>query len=196
MSQNRIAEVLKGHSYIPVVTFNEGDDPLNFVEFLIQQKVNCIEVTLRTPFAFEALEKIKKTYEDGFIIGAGTVVELEQVDKLNDLGIDFMVSPGLTESLIKKMSVSNIAFLPGISTPSEIIKARELGLTTLKFFPASIFGGIEALNTYAQVFPDINFCPTGGINKMSSDDYLKLPNVFAVGGSWFQKSYNTNREIK
>lgn len=189
MKQNNIQSILKGHSLIPVVTFEKGDNPIEFVEYLMKQKVNCIEITLRTDFALDAIKIIKENQAEGFVIGAGTVVQSKQVDQLKELDIDFMVSPAFTNSLIEKMENSGIAYLPGVSTSSDIMQAMELGLSSLKFFPASLFGGVDALKTYHQVFGGVQFCPTGGINKMSSNEYLKLPNVFAVGGSWFQKEY-------
>ena len=114
----------------------------------------------------------------------GTVVKVEQIQKAIELGIDFMVSPGLNSILAPHFENSNIAFIPGVATPSEIIEGIQLGYDTFKLFPAEIFGGVKLLKTYNGLFPDIKFCPTGGINEKNYEAYLKLPNVMCVGGSW------------
>ncbi|MDB9775511.1 bifunctional 4-hydroxy-2-oxoglutarate aldolase/2-dehydro-3-deoxy-phosphogluconate aldolase [Vicingaceae bacterium] len=188
-NQNKIGTILSSSSVIPVVSFDKGDNPVEFVNFLIKQGINCIEVTLRNDFAIEAIRLIKKSLPENFYLGVGTVVNASQVDELKKIGVDFMVSPGSNLELIKIMQQSGIAFLPGVSTPSEIIGAIQLGLTYLKFFPANLFGGINALKTYSSVFPNIIFCPTGGISQMNYIEFLDLPNVISVGGTWIQKKY-------
>lgn len=180
---------MNGHTLVPVVTFTEGDDPIAFMDFLIAQGVKCIEVTLRTPQGIHAIAQLKAHFGDEALIGAGTVTREEHVAQLVDLRADFMVSPGLTADLNKAMMQSGIAYLPGIATPSELMQAAEWGLDALKFFPANLFGGLKGLKAYGQVFPEIQFCPTGGITEETSADYLALDNVFAVGGSWFQKNF-------
>jgi len=182
---------MAGHSLVPVVTFTEGDDPIAFMEFLIAQGVECIEVTLRTPQGIKAIAQLKEQYGDKALIGAGTVIREEQVAHLAGLKADFMVSPGITPALHTAMHQSGLPYLPGIATPSELMRAAEMGMETLKFFPANLFGGLQGLKAYGQVFPEIQFCPTGGITKETSADYLALDNVFAVGGSWFQKEFNS-----
>ncbi len=188
-NQNKIGTILSSSSVIPVVSFDKDDNPVEFVNFLIKQGINCIEVTLRNDFAIEAIRLIKKSLPENFYLGVGTVVNASQVDELKKIGVDFMVSPGSNLELIKIMQQSGIAFLPGVSTPSEIIGAIQLGLTYLKFFPANLFGGINALKTYSSVFPNIIFCPTGGISQMNYIEFLDLPNVISVGGTWIQKKY-------
>lgn len=188
--QNNISEILKKNQLIPVVNFQPTDDPIAFVDYLIQKDINCIEVTLRNPFAFKALEMIKNYNATNFDVGVGTVIHQHQIDRLVDLGVDFMVSPALNPKLIEGLKSSHIAFLPGVSTPSEILNAIQLNLNYLKFFPANLFGGIKALKTYASVFGNITFCPTGGINENDYEEYLKLKNVVSVGGSWIQTNYN------
>lgn len=191
--QNNIREVLKGHHKIPVVTFNAGDDPIEFVKFLRAQNIHCIEITLRTSFGLKAIELLKNENIPNFLIGAGTVSSFNQVNQLKKIGTDFIVSPGLSSKLQIFFEESGIPYLPGVATPTEIIHAIEMGLNTLKFFPANLFGGTNALKTYKNIFPEITFCPTGGINKNTSAEFLSLENVFAVGGSWFQSEFN-NRE--
>tara|TARA_B100000795_G_scaffold70352_1_gene49258 strand:- start:1842 stop:2429 length:588 start_codon:yes stop_codon:yes gene_type:complete len=191
--KNNIREILVLNPLVPVVTFHENDDPLAFMEFLLKQNVNCIEITLRTNSGLSAIESIKKEF-DTVKVGAGTVINGDQVKILRDLGADFMVSPGTTKKLIKEFINSEVPFINGVSTASEIILAKELGLNTLKFFPAHLYGGIDAIKMFGQLFPDVKFCPTGGINEQSSKEYLEQSNVIAVGGSWFQKEYKNLRK--
>ncbi len=189
-NQNNIRALLRGNTKIPVVSFNEQDNPVDFANYLLNQGINCIEVTLRSAAGLKAIEKLKcDPIAEKMLIGAGTVVSSRQIKKLKDLGTDFLVSPGITSNLKRTMEESGIPYLPGVCTPGEMMKAREMDLFSLKFFPAELFGGPKALKTYASVFPDLNFCPTGGITEESSKNYLDLPNVFAVGGSWFQNNY-------
>jgi 2-dehydro-3-deoxyphosphogluconate aldolase / (4S)-4-hydroxy-2-oxoglutarate aldolase len=187
-----ILRVLEGQKFVPVVTFNEGDDLKGFAQYLLSIGIACIEVTLRTDYALTAIEKLKNQFGQDMAIGAGTVITSKQVEALKEIEIDFIVSPGLSNQVHAKAMEAEIPFLPGVATPSEIIQAAELEINVLKFFPAHINGGLPALKTYAQVFPEVKFCPTGGINQETSQDYLALDNVFAVGGSWFQKEFNQN----
>lgn len=189
--QNHIRQVLQGHHTIPVVTFNEGDDPVKFMQYLLNNDVRCIEVTLRTPQGIEAIHRLRAAFGSEITIGAGTVINVSQVDMLRKAQVDFLVSPGSTTSLLSAMNESGLAYLPGAVTPTEVMRMQELGLDTLKFFPANLFGGIDALRNYAQLFQDIKFCPTGGIKPADATNYLALQNVIAVGGSWFQKDYSS-----
>lgn len=192
--QNGVLGLLKGHEQVPVVTFQQQDDPLALMHFLLAQDVNCIEITLRTAYGLPAIKLLREVFGSDVVIGAGTVLEVDQIAALVEVGVDFLVSPGATPALIEGMENSGLAYLPGAVTPSEIMNLREKGLRALKFFPAHLFGGLEALKAYGQLFPDVAFCPTGGINKAISADYLSLSNVFSVGGSWFQKAFG-NQEI-
>lgn len=189
-SQNNISNLLNKHALIPVVSFESNDDPMKFVEFLMKQGISCIEVTLRNEHAFDAIRLIKAQQIENFDIGVGTVISPKQIDELISIGVDFMVSPALQLSLIEKLKQSGIPFLPGVSTPSDIVNALTLNINYLKFFPAHLFGGKAALSTYASVFPDVKFCPTGGIGENDYQQYLNLSNVVSVGGSWIQKKYN------
>lgn len=189
-SQNGIREVMKGLRLVPVVTFNDMNTVDAFAEFLLSQEVKCIEITLRTEYGLQAIAHLKKSLGDEMLVGAGTVTTPEHIAKVEAAGGDFIVSPGLTPKLAEAFVACKTPYLPGVSTASEIMQAREFGLDTLKFFPAHLFGGINGLKTYGSVFPDIMFCPTGGITKESSSEFLALSNVFAVGGSWFQKDFD------
>jgi 2-dehydro-3-deoxyphosphogluconate aldolase/(4S)-4-hydroxy-2-oxoglutarate aldolase len=187
MKQNNIEQILSAHSVIPVVTIHSLDEVDSIIAALIAKEIRVIEVTLRTAIAFDAIKKMKASYSNEICIGAGTVVNVDQMNEAKSAGVDFIVSPGLEENLIKELQKSGVPFIPGVATPSEIMQGMQLGCTVLKFFPANLFGGLEALKTYAQVFPSIQFCPTGGITEETHSSYLELPNVICVGGSWMMK---------
>ena len=184
MTQNNIRAVLSKHPVIPVVTFHSVEEVAPKMDQLIARGIFCIEITLRTPAAFECIAEAKRLYGDRCSIGMGTVVSESQIDKAVELGIDFMVSPGLNATLAPAFEASGIAFIPGVATPSEIIEGLQFGWDTFKFFPANLFGGLAALKAYGQVFPAVKFCPTGGITEETHTDYLALDNIISVGGSW------------
>ena len=186
MGQNGIKELLATHQIVPVVTINQESEISSVLEKLKAHDINIIEVTLRTPYALTAIEYLKNN-ANHLVVGAGTVINTNQVHVLKQLNIDFIVSPGGSDNLFIELENSGIPFLPGACTPSEIITCAERGYDLLKFFPADLFGGINALKTYSQVFTGIMFCPTGGITKETYRDYLELPNVQSVGGSWMMK---------
>jgi 2-dehydro-3-deoxyphosphogluconate aldolase / (4S)-4-hydroxy-2-oxoglutarate aldolase len=187
MKQNNIEQILKENQVIPVVTFNNVKEVDHVIDKILSKNIKCIEVTLRTDAAIDCIKYIKQKYSSKIKVGMGTVINSEQISNAINLKVDFMVSPGISRTLVNAFEKSNIAYIPGVSTPSEIIKAINLGLNTLKFFPANLFGGIDALKTYGQVFPNVKFCPTGGINENTYQHYLDLNNVIAVGGSWMMK---------
>ena len=186
-NQNNIEKILAGNPIIPVATFNSTEEVEPVIERLIKQNIHCIEITLRTEAAYDCISLIKDKYGSDFCVGMGTVINSTQVIDAQNLHVDFMVSPGISRTLSKTFERSYIPFIPGISTPSEIIKAVNLGYNILKFFPANIFGGIDSVKAYGQVFPNVKFCPTGGITEKNYKDYLSLNNVIAVGGSWLLK---------
>jgi 2-dehydro-3-deoxyphosphogluconate aldolase/(4S)-4-hydroxy-2-oxoglutarate aldolase len=186
-TQNNIREVLGKHPVIPVVTFNALSEVEPMVERLLKQNIRCIEITLRTEVAFDSIQKTKEEFGKEISVGMGTIVNAAQIQKAIEIGIDFMVSPGISSTLFSDFEKSKIAFIPGVSTPSEIILALQQGYDTLKFFPAHLFGGLEALKTYGQVFPQVKFCPTGGISEATHQEYLALSNIISVGGSWMTK---------
>jgi 2-dehydro-3-deoxyphosphogluconate aldolase/(4S)-4-hydroxy-2-oxoglutarate aldolase len=119
-------------------------------------------------------------------IGVGTLVSVAQIEKAASLGVNFLVSPSINTALAKAMESYGIIFIPGVATPSEMISGLQPGWDTFKFFPAHLFGGLDALKTYGQVFPEVRFCPTGKIKADTYERYLELPNVLSVGGSWMQ----------
>jgi 2-dehydro-3-deoxyphosphogluconate aldolase/(4S)-4-hydroxy-2-oxoglutarate aldolase len=142
-----------------------------------------LEITLRTRAALGAVARIRSAVP-GAVVGVGTVVRLQDVRSAVDAGVQFAVSPGLSEELAKAAADARLSYMPAVQTGSEIMMARRLGFTTLKFFPARAAGGVAALKAFAPVFPDVAFCPTGGVGADDFRDYLRLENVVAVGGSW------------
>lgn len=184
MNQNNIAEVLSQHPVIPVVTINNEAEIPAIVSTLKANNIFCIEITLRTAYALEAIAYIKAHYADEFTVGVGTVVRPDQVHAVAQLGVDFIVSPGINNGLGIVLEQSGVAFIPGVATPSDILIGLQRGWDVFKFFPANLFGGLPALKAYGQVFPDVRFCPTGGITAATKADYLSLNNVISVGGSW------------
>ena len=186
MKQNNIREVLSHHPIIPVINFNDIDEVIPMIEKLKAKNIYCIEITLRTPIAFDAINLAKEKFGHEITIGMGTIVSKDQIAKAKELNVDFLVSPGLTISLASHFEDSGIPFIVGVATPSDIINGIQFGWDTFKFFPAHLFGGLNALKTYGQVFPNIKFCPTGGITEDSYQSYLALENVISIGGSWLK----------
>jgi 2-dehydro-3-deoxyphosphogluconate aldolase/(4S)-4-hydroxy-2-oxoglutarate aldolase len=184
MMQNNIEKILKENQLIPVVTVERLDQIDEIYHKLVAQDIRCIEITLRTDVAWEAIALFKEKYGSSFKIGVGTIISPEDILKCVKLKVDFMVSPGLTASMFEQFDISGIPFLPGVSTPSEIIRGMDMGWRFFKFFPADMFGGVKAVKLYGNIFKDATFCPTGGINDTNYRDYLELDNVMAVGGSW------------
>jgi 2-dehydro-3-deoxyphosphogluconate aldolase/(4S)-4-hydroxy-2-oxoglutarate aldolase len=156
------------------------------IEKLKAKNIYCIEITLRTPIAFDAIRLAKEKFGSEITIGMGTIVSKDQIAKAIELKVDFLVSPGLSSGLASHFEDSGIPFILGVATPSDIINGIQFGWDTFKFFPAHLFGGLNALKTYGQVFPQIKFCPTGGITEESYQSYLALENVISIGGSWLK----------
>jgi 2-dehydro-3-deoxyphosphogluconate aldolase/(4S)-4-hydroxy-2-oxoglutarate aldolase len=176
-------EVFQGTTVIPVVTIARAADAVPLAEALLRGGLRVIEVTLRTQEAPAAIRAIARALPD-VVVGAGTVLTGADVTRAVGAGARFLVSPGLTADLVAAGLGSELPYLPGAVTPSEVIAAREHGFSLLKFFPAAASGGIEALAQLAPVFPGIAFCPTGGVGAENAAQYLSLPNVPMVGGSW------------
>lgn len=168
---------------IPVLTVMSVEDGVAQAKALAAGGLFAIEVTLRTPSALAAIEAIAKEVS-GAVPGAGTIVSPEQIQKAVAAGARFLVSPGATPGLAKAAAQSPVPFLPGCATVSEAMALRELGFRSLKFFPAEAVGGAKILAALAAPLPDLRFCPTGGIDLNKAPNYLSLPNVACVGGSW------------
>jgi 2-dehydro-3-deoxyphosphogluconate aldolase/(4S)-4-hydroxy-2-oxoglutarate aldolase len=176
-------ELFSGTAVIPVVTIQRVADAVPLAEALLRGGLRLIEVTLRTPDATAAIREIARRVPEA-VVGAGTVLTGADVTRAVEAGARFLVSPGLTPDLVAAGHGSELPYIPGAVTPSEVIAAREHGFALLKFFPAKASGGVEALSQLAPVFPGIAFCPTGGLNHENAADYLALPNVPMVGGGW------------
>ncbi len=168
---------------IPVLTVASVEDGLRQAKALVAGGLYAIEVTLRTASALAAIEAIAKQAPNA-VVGAGTIVSVEQIDEAVAVGARFLVSPGATPQLAKAAAQAPVPFLPGCATVSEAMALRELGFRALKLFPAEAVGGVRLLASLAAPLPDLRFCPTGGIDLAKAPDYLKLPNVACVGGSW------------
>lgn len=167
---------------IPVLVIEDIDHAQPIAEALVAGGLRALEVTLRTPAALKVISEMSKA--DGAIIGAGTVLNRHDLDASLEAGAQFIVSPGLTQSLAKHAIASGVAFLPGVQTASDIMYGLELGLSRFKFFPAAAGGGIPALKALAGPFHRCRFCPTGGITQATMREWLALDCVQCVGGSW------------
>lgn len=168
---------------IPVVVIKEVEHTIPLATALFAGGIHVIEVTLRTPVALDALKLLVETFPEA-LIGVGTVITPEQLKKVSDLGAKFALSPGKTQALLNAGLTSKIALIPGISSVSELMEGLTLGYTHFKFFPAAVSGGVNMLRAMYGPFPQARFCPTGGINESNFSEYLALPNVSCVGGSW------------
>ncbi|AKZ55422.1 multifunctional 2-keto-3-deoxygluconate 6-phosphate aldolase and 2-keto-4-hydroxyglutarate aldolase and oxaloacetate decarboxylase [Streptomyces ambofaciens ATCC 23877] len=168
---------------VPVVVIDDLADAVPLARALVAGGLPAIEVTLRTPVAVDAIRAIAADVP-GAVVGAGTVITPEQVDEVVAAGARFLVSPGWTDTLLDAMRGSGVPFLPGVSTTSEVVALLERGVREMKFFPAEAAGGTAYLKALAAPLPQARFCPTGGVGPGSAPEYLALPNVGCVGGSW------------
>ncbi|GGO85690.1 2-dehydro-3-deoxy-phosphogluconate aldolase [Marinobacterium nitratireducens] len=168
---------------IPVLTFDSAAEALPIAEALVEGGLPVLEVTLRTEAALDAIQLLADKLPEARV-GAGTIANPAQYKAACEAGARFIVTPGSTRELLDTGIDSDIPLLPGIQTISEMMEGLQRGYRRFKFFPASIAGGPGALKAYAGPFPDVRFCPTGGIRLESADDYLSLDNVMCVGGSW------------
>lgn len=168
---------------IPVLEFHSVDEALHVSEALVTGGLPLLEITLRTPVALEAIKAVAAALPQA-CVGAGTVLNVEQLHAVRDAGAQFAVSPGLTPALAAGAQGAGISLLPGVATASEAMAALEAGFTFLKFFPAQAAGGVPMLKSLGGPLPQLRFCPTGGIDIALAPSYLALPNVVCVGGSW------------
>lgn len=174
---------LQGCPVIPVLTFESLDTAVPVSQALVAGGVRVLEVTLRTPVAMQAVEQIAREVPDA-VVGVGSVIEPEQFARAQRAGARFAVSPGATHALHKAAVASGMPWLPGVQTLSEILELRALGYGLLKLFPAAALGGVPFLKSVLGPVADVTFCPTGGISAQTAPQYLALPNVACVGGSW------------
>jgi len=179
----KLLALLDGQPVIPVLKIDRVDDAVPLARALAAGGLRAIEITLRTDDALECIRRAAAEVPEA-IVGAGTILNPKQFEEAAKAGSQFIVSPGLTGDLVTAAAASPIPLLPGCITPGEIMTARDAGLDFLKFFPAEQAGGIPFLKALASPIADIRFCPTGSITAKSAPDYLALPNVVCVGGSW------------
>lgn len=179
----RVRAVLKLAPVIPVYTPESVDEAVQVAQALFNGGLPVIEVTLRTAVAMDAIQAMVEAVPDA-VVGAGTVLNAAQMEKVKAIGGRFAVAPGATERLYAAARDSDLPFLPGVATSSELMRGLEQGLDTFKFFPAVQAGGIGMLQAWNGPFGDVRFCPTGGISAQTARDFLHLPNVLCVGGSW------------
>ena len=184
MAEQPSFALLGANRFVPVVTFQDLEDAVPVGRALLDGGIGVIEVTLRTPVGLEALRLLQSECPD-LILGGGPVLSAAQADAAAAAGARFLVSPGHTAALIDTAKALGLPWMLGATSLSEAMTLREHGFAVQKFFPAEPMGGLATLKAIGSVLPDVRFCPTGGITADSAKSYLALPNVIAVGGSWF-----------
>ncbi|MCQ2684041.1 bifunctional 4-hydroxy-2-oxoglutarate aldolase/2-dehydro-3-deoxy-phosphogluconate aldolase [Helicobacter pylori] len=192
--QDKIIEILQISPIVPVVVVEDIKDAVPLAQSLVEGGIPIIEVTLRSSCALEAIELIAKNVPK-MHVGAGTILNLTQLEQAQNRGAEFLISPGLTIKLLEHAKKKNMPLIPGVSSSSEVMQALELGYHALKFFPAEYCGGVKLLNAFNGPFKGVKFCPTGGISADNMRSYLNLENVVCVGGSWLTpKNLIQNKE--
>lgn len=193
MSHEKLIEQIKKTKIVPVVVLNSIEETLPKMQALVNGGLPCAEITFRTPCAAEAIALTVKKFPD-MLVGAGTVINKEQCEKAIAAGSKFIVSPGFSEEVANCCKAHNMLYLPGIVTPTEAMAAIAMGLTTLKFFPASNYGGLKTIKAICSAFPYLQIMPTGGINAENICEYLAYDKIIACGGSWMMSG--TPEEIE
>lgn len=178
-----IREIVAKSPVIPVLTITELEHAVPLARALLAGGLGVLEITMRTPVALAAIEAMRKAVPDA-IIGVGTLTRAVDFAAADRVGAQFGVTPGLTPELAAAARGARFPLLPGVMTPTELIQARAAGFNVLKLFPAEQAGGIGMLKALGAPFPDVLFCPTGGISRATAPNFLALPNVVCVGGSW------------
>ncbi|MCB5228329.1 bifunctional 4-hydroxy-2-oxoglutarate aldolase/2-dehydro-3-deoxy-phosphogluconate aldolase [Alishewanella sp. 16-MA] len=178
-----LSSVVKGPELLPIIQADTPHEAVAIAKALAEGGIGSVEVVLRTRQALAAISAIRTELPE-LLVGAGTVLSAEDANASKDAGAQFLVSPASTPKLLEAMIDTGLPLTPGVATPSEIALACEYGLREVKFFPAHLSGGIEMLKALSGVFQQVRFCPTGGIGQHNLADFLALPNVFVVGGSW------------
>ena len=184
---SQLKEKLRPIKIVPVVTPYSVEGTVQLARTLVAGGINAIEITLRTELALEAIKAVKASGID-IVLGAGTLTSVQDVENIADIGVDFAVSPGMTHKLLEASCSNEIALLPGISGASDILLGMEYGFDFFKVFPAEAINGYDLIKSLFAPFPNISFCPTGGINLSNVNRYLELPSILCVGGSWILPS--------
>jgi 2-dehydro-3-deoxyphosphogluconate aldolase/(4S)-4-hydroxy-2-oxoglutarate aldolase len=178
----QLLEAIGRARVVPVVTIRDAADAIAITQALVAGGLPVLEITLRTAAGLEAIRAA--TGVDGAIVGAGTVLTAEQADLALEAGARFIVSPGLAEDVVAVGRARGVLALPGVATPTEMLRAASLGCAAVKVFPAVALGGPAMVRALASVMPEMGFVPTGGINLEGAASYLAIPHVIAIGGSW------------
>ena len=173
----------KTKAMMPVIVIDDLEDAIPLAQALMAGGIHCLEVTLRTTQGLAAIEKISQACPDA-IVGAGTVINAQQMRAAHEAGAQFIISPGISVELCQTARELALPYAPGVMTPSDIILGLEYGIDLFKLFPADIAGGPAMLKALSGPFPSVQFCPTGGVSPKNIQDYMSLDNVSAVGGSW------------
>ena len=177
------ADLLAAQRVVPVVVIDDADDAVPLAKTLLANGLDAIEVTLRTEAGLDAIDRIAREVP-GMLVGAGSVRRAAQIAEVKSAGAVFAVSPGSSDALLAAAADEDLPFVPGAVTASEMLKLLDLGYTLQKFFPAELSGGAAFLKAVSAPIPEVAFMPTGGIGPDNAGDYLALPNVACIGGSW------------
>ncbi len=178
-----VEEIVNTSPVVPVIVVDKIEQAAPLAQALYNGGLKVLEITLRTPVALEAMKAMKAAVPEA-IVGAGTIVSPKDVNAAVEAGADFLVSPGTTDEMLDAVQAAGIPMLPGVSTPSDAMRLKARGFSVLKFFPAEAAGGTNMLKSIGGPLGDLRFCPTGGINLTRAPEYLALPNVVCVGGTW------------
>ena len=190
-----LSNVLTTSPIIPVIVIDEVDVAVDLAICIKETGIDIIEITLRTPAALEAIERIRTDVD--IHVGAGTITSVQDMQQALDVGSEFLFSPGITKSIVNYAKEKEILLVPGVFTPSEVMLAMTLDVRLCKLFPANKAGGVSTLKLFHTLFKNMQFCPTGGINFENIVDYLSLPNVATAGGSFIASSdLIKNRDFK
>lgn len=178
--------MIEQYKVVPVVVLHSEEEAKAQLSALCEGGLPVAEITFRTDYAEEGIKYAIKNFPQMYV-GAGTVINAEQCNRAISAGAQFIVSPGLSEEVAAVCKEKNIPYLPGCVTPTEIMKALSLDITTVKFFPANVYGGLAAIKALSAPFPQVKFLPTGGVNAENLSDFLAYDKIIAVGGSWMMK---------
>ena len=189
-----VFSIVKEVRVVPVVVFNNVEETVPTLNAMLEGGLPVAEICYRTACAPECLKLAVKEFKDRFLIGAGTVINAKQAEEAISFGAQFIVSPGLSVGVAEVCKKHNIPYLPGVATPTEIMQALELGIDHVKFFPASVYGGLKAISAIGAAFPQVSFLPTGGVGPENLAEFLSNKKIFACGGSWMMKG--TPEDIK
>ena len=183
---NKVLEKISKICILPVVVLEDAKDAKPLAKALCAGGLPCAEVTFRTAAAKECISIMRKEFPE-MLVGAGTVLTVEQVDEALEAGAQFIISPGFDEDVVKHCIEKNVPVTPGTCTPSDVQKCYKLGLDVVKFFPAEAAGGLKMIKSIAAPYTQMKFIPTGGINANNMKDYLEYDRILAIGGSWMVK---------